>query len=105
MVRFSQKTLVIFLLVLLVLALGYIIFDRYTDYKEQEKIQYYQEGAQYGYQQAIVQMMQQLSTCQPVPLYAGNDTLNAIAVECLQVAQQQTQGTQGTGKSTTLDKS
>lgn len=89
MARLSQKNLVIFLLVLLVLALAYIVFDKYTDYREQQQFEVYQEGLQVGYEQAVLQMMQQLSTCQTVPLHAGNSTLNAVAVECLQQAQQQ----------------
>jgi len=93
--KFSQKSLVIFLLILLVLALGYIIFDKYSQFRAQEELQVYQDGIQYGYQQAIVQMMQQLATCQTVPLYAGNQTITAVAVECLQAASQE----QGAGNS------
>lgn len=89
MTKLNQKTVVVFLLVLLVLALAYIVFDKYTDYRAQEQFEVYQEGIQVGYEQAILQMMQQLATCQPVPLYAGNQSLNAVAVECLQQAQQQ----------------
>ncbi len=95
MVKFGQKALVMLLLVLLVLALVYIVFDKYRDYQEQQKFEVYQEGMQYGYQQAIIQVMQQLATCQPVPLYAGNATINAVAVECLQVQQDQVSSTLG----------
>ena len=86
MAKFNQKTLVIVLVVLLALALVYIVFDKFVDYQERRQFEAYQEGAQDGYQQAIVQMMQQLATCQPVPLYAGNVTINAVAMECLQQA-------------------
>jgi len=55
----------------------------------------YQQGAQFGYEQAVVQIIQQGMTCEPVPLFAntdeGNVTLNMIAVECLQAAQNQPQ--------------
>lgn len=88
MARMNQKTVMVFLLVLLVLALAYIVFDKYTEYREQQKYEAFQEGVQVGYEQAVVQVMQQLATCQPVPLYVGNQTLNAVAVECLQQAQQ-----------------
>ncbi len=84
MAKFNQKTLVIVLVVLLALALVYIVFDKFVDYQEKRQFEAYQEGAQDGYQQAIIQMMQQLATCQPVPLYAGNATINAVAIECLQ---------------------
>lgn len=40
-----------------------------------------------GYQYAIFQIMQQAAQCQPVPLIFGNQTINVIAVECLQQSQ------------------
>lgn len=42
-----------------------------------------------GYQIAILDIMQQAATCQTVPLTFENQTINLIAVECLQ---QQPQG-------------
>jgi len=42
-----------------------------------------------GYQIAILDIMQQAVTCQTVPLTFGNQTINLIAVECLQQAPQQ----------------
>lgn len=44
-----------------------------------------------GYQYAILNVMQQAATCQQVPLVAGNQTINIVAVECLQQAQQAAQ--------------
>ncbi len=32
---------------------------------------------------AIVSIMQQAATCQPVPLSFGNQTMNIIAIDCL----------------------
>jgi len=87
--KINQKSLTVLLLVLLVLALAYIAFDKYVDYLDKKQFEVFQSGAQYGYEQAIVQIMQQLSTCQAVPLYAGNSTLRAVAVECLQQASAQ----------------
>ena len=43
-----------------------------------------------GVEFAILSIMQQAATCQTVPLTFGNQTINMIAVECLQ----QTQGQQ-----------
>lgn len=37
-----------------------------------------------GYQYAFYQIMQQAAQCQQVPLTLGNQTINVIAVECLQ---------------------
>jgi len=39
-----------------------------------------------GYAFAIAQMMEQAVTCQTVPLTFGNQTINMVAVECLQQA-------------------
>jgi hypothetical protein len=36
-----------------------------------------------GFQYAILSIMQQATTCQPVPLVAGNQTINVIAIDCL----------------------
>ena len=45
------------------------------------------EGVTY----AVASIMQQAASCQPVPLTLGEQTINMIAVECLQQAQEQTQ--------------
>lgn len=37
-----------------------------------------------GYQFAVLDIMQRAATCQTVPLTYGNQTINLIAVECLQ---------------------
>ncbi len=36
-----------------------------------------------GYVYAFAQIMQQASTCQPVPLTLGNQTIQIINIECL----------------------
>lgn len=79
----QEKTIMVVLAVLLVLAVVYIVSGKYQETKEQEQIAIFQQGAQAGVQQAIVQVMQQLSTCNQVPLFAGNVSINAVAVECL----------------------
>ena len=43
-----------------------------------------QEGFQIGYQQAKIDIIQMAVTCQQVPILLGNQTINLIAVECLQ---------------------
>jgi hypothetical protein len=76
----NQKTIIILLVILLALALIYIAFKSYNE--KQSEI--FQQGTQYGYEQAVLEMMQELSTCDQVPLFANNQTINAVAVECLQ---------------------
>jgi len=83
--RLNKNEIVIFLLViLLIVAIGYIVFDKLQENKARREIEIYQQGAQYGYQSAVIQIMQQATSCQQVPLYAENMTINLIAVECLQ---------------------
>lgn len=80
----QKNTVTIVLAVLLIAAVVYIVSGVYQETRQQEQIQIFEQGVQVGYQQAVVQIMQQLSTCNQVPLFAGNASLNAIAVECLQ---------------------
>ncbi len=49
-----------------------------------------------GVQYAVLTIMQQAAQCKQVPLTFGNQTINLIAVECLQAAAQQQAGTQTT---------
>jgi len=83
----TQTTVIWVLAILLVLAVGYIGYNVYTGVRAQQQAIVFQEGAGAGYQQAVVQLMQQAATCQAVPVTFENVTLNLIAVECLQVPQ------------------
>jgi hypothetical protein len=83
----KEYTIIIVLAVLLVIAGCYIAYGRYVAVQAQV----YQAGGQAGYQQAILDIMKQAYTCQPVPLYAGNQSLKLIAVECLQQQNAQTE--------------
>ncbi len=80
----KDRKLIIILAIFLVLAVGYISIDKYIDARQKEQISIYQQGMQAGYKQAIVQLVQQASTCQQVPVYIENQTINMIAVSCLQ---------------------
>ena len=85
--RNIQGIVMIVLILLLVLAGGYIAFSKYTAWNQENQIGTFQQGAQYGYQQAILQIANQVATCQQVPLTISNQTINIIAVECLQQGQ------------------
>ena len=74
----------IILAIFLTLAIGYIIIDRYQEKKQIEQIDIFQQGAQYGYEFAITQIIQQVETCQQIPLITGNQTVSIFAVDCLQ---------------------
>ncbi|MFC1769167.1 hypothetical protein ACFLZX_05375 [Nanoarchaeota archaeon] len=80
----NLRLTVIILGVLLVVAISYIVIGEFQEKKQQEQLTIYQQGAQYGYEQAVLQIVQQAITCQPVPLFVQNQTINMVAVECLQ---------------------
>jgi len=93
MAKKDKKQIIIVILILLVIAAGgYIVYDKYTGYsiQEQQKEQndLLQQGALYGYQQAVLQLYQEAIKCNPVPVRIENQTINVIAVECLEAAQQ-----------------
>ena len=75
---------VIVLSVLLFGAVGYIGYGLYSNAKSQEQMEIYQSGALVGYEQAISWLFQQAGSCQQVPIMYNNQTINIIAVECLQ---------------------
>lgn len=80
----KQTWAIIVLAVLLVGTFVYIGVGKYNDVKQEEQLGIFQQGAQYGYEQAIYQLAQQAVTCQQVPIQVENTTINMIAVECLQ---------------------
>jgi len=74
--------LVIALALLLFASLGYTGYSVYDEKTAEKETELFQQGAQVGYQQAVMQMFQQASSCQPMPLTVENQTINMIAVEC-----------------------
>ncbi len=84
----KQIIAIIVLSVLLVSVVSYICIDNYQEKQQKEQLSIYQQGMQAGYEQAIVQLVQQALTCQPVPVKVQNQTINMIAVECLQVPEE-----------------
>ena len=75
----NPKLIITVLLVLLVLASVYIVVLKY---RERQAV-VFQQGMNYGYEQAITQLMQRAQTCQQVTINLGNQTLDMIAVDCL----------------------
>lgn len=78
-----QIIIMIVLGVLLVGTFGYIGFGKYNGAKQEKQLEIFQQGAQYGYEQAVIQTVQLAVTCEQVPLRIENQTINMIAVECL----------------------
>jgi len=84
MAKRNLNILMIVLVALLVLSLGYIAYDKYSSWKQNRDLSNFQLGVQYGFEQAITQLVQQAQTCEQVPILYNNQTINMIAVECLQ---------------------
>ena len=83
----TNKTIIWVLAVIVVLLAGYIGMQQYKANKLAEQQQILQQGALFGYQQAVFQLLQEAAKCQPVPITANNLTLNVVAVECFQQTQ------------------
>ena len=75
----NPKLIITVLLVLLMLASVYIVIFKYRE----RQIIVFQQGMNYGYEQAITKLMQRAQTCQQVTINLGNQTLDMIAVDCL----------------------
>ena len=80
----KTNTLIIVLIVLLALAIGYIGYGAYTRWKQQKDLSTFQAGANYGAQQTVAYLYQQVASCQQVPVTANNQTINVVAIQCLQ---------------------
>lgn len=80
----TKKTMVI-LAIALVLAIGYIVVMKYNTTQQQKQFEIFQQGAQQGSQQTVLQIAQIAATCQPVALRIDeNQTMNLISADCLQ---------------------
>jgi hypothetical protein len=83
----KNKSVVITIIVLVILllgAVGFIVFDQYSEWKQQKDSSLFQQGMQTGYEQAIAQLYQGASNCQQVPVTYDNQTINVVALECLE---------------------
>ena len=73
--------------IVLVLALGYIGYDKYSDYKYDKDEKLYQNGTYFGYNSAVIQIVEDVNTCKPIPINYrdenGNQTINILKLECL----------------------
>jgi len=79
-----QKIIILVLALLVIILACYIIVSKYKQAAEEEKLEIYSLGLQDGYEQAIIQILQQAVTCQQIPVFYENQTINLIAVDCLQ---------------------
>jgi amino acid transporter len=80
--RNNQKIIIILLVVLLSLAVIYIAYIQIYGYQLRKQINAYNEGAEYGFQQALTILLQEVSTCKEVPLNVDGQTVHIVAIEC-----------------------
>lgn len=74
----------VFIIILLVIIAGiFFAVKGYIAWRGNRNEMIFQQGIQFGYTEAILQVMNLSLSCQPVPLFAGNNTIEVIAVECL----------------------
>ncbi len=78
----NKKKVLITILVLIIIALLAVVL--YTLVIRPSLSGYVFSKQNEGIEFAVLNIMQQAATCQPVPLTFGNQTINLIAVECLQ---------------------
>ena len=62
----------------------YIVYDKYSEYQLMHDYEIAQQGFDYGANQTMLFIMQEVAQCKQVPLTMYNQTLNIVAVECLQ---------------------
>lgn len=72
----DKKTIIISLGIIILIGLCYFLIPKYN-------LSQKQEGFQIGYEQAIVNVMRSVATCEQVPITYNNFTLNLFAIECI----------------------
>lgn len=80
----ENKIIIIVLVIFLIGTFSYIGVGKWNEAEQEEQLEIFNKGTQYGYEQTIIWVMQQVATCQQVPLRIENKTIEIVAVECLQ---------------------
>lgn len=84
-----NKPIKIILIVLVVLLLAAGIYFLVTELKEARytrEMSIFEQGFTYGYTNAVMQIINISDTCQPFPVYLGNESRTLISVNCLNLA-------------------
>jgi len=81
----GRKVFMIFVLIiilLLIIAGLFFAVKGYVGWRGKRNDMIFQQGIQYGYQGAILEIMNLSLSCEPVPLFAGNQTIEMIKRDC-----------------------
>lgn len=73
------------LLIWAIFSAGYIIWDIWTDFKEKQLTQVYQQGRV----DTIDEVIKQAQSCQPFPIFSRQTQIQLINVDCLNQQNQQ----------------
>ena len=76
----NKKIVILGLATLVILAL--LVFG-YNYHVENKQVEAFNVGAQFGFETAIIEIAKIAVECETVPLTLGNNTLNMIAVDCI----------------------
>jgi len=79
----KQKTVIAVLLILLVVALAYIVFDKWQLARQREVINVYRQGYSQGLNDTVTTLYQQTEKCQITTINLGNLTKQVVDVACL----------------------
>jgi len=79
----NQISLIVILAVLLIIAVGYIVKTEVQERQMEEQLNVFQSGMQAGYQQAIVQLIQDSEDCQVVPVRIANISRSFVDTSCV----------------------
>ena len=80
------KILLIALVVVILLIGGFFGIKAYKKAQIQKDMNIFQQGFSYGYTSAVLQVINISDSCQPFPIYVGNETRNLISLDCLNTA-------------------
>lgn len=69
-----------------VFAVWYVANDQWQDFKAKEMTESYQAGSN----DTVKAIIEEVSKCQQLPLFNGEDKVNVVSVECLQKNQPET---------------
>lgn len=79
--KLPWKKVIIVAIIIIILLAGFFIVRGVVNTRS---LNAFSNGVQYGYANAVYEIMNLSLSCQPVPVYVGNVTMNLVNVDCLQ---------------------
>ncbi len=71
--------------IVLILAVGaYFLIKDLKGSKLEKEMAIFEQGFTYGYTSAVIQIINISDSCQPFPVYVGNETRTLVSMDCLQ---------------------